>query len=91
MSVGLTLCDDLVRVVFVEDGVYTLLPTSPDLIGSPELKKHLETLKLLNCRLVVEKESLEARKLSNLPYEVEILPNREIASLIAESQVVIPY
>jgi hypothetical protein len=35
-------------VIFRDDGVYTLLPTQPALIGSLEIDKHLETLQLLN-------------------------------------------
>ena len=91
MSVGLTLAENRVRVIFVDDGVYTLLPTSPEVIGSPMLRKHLEMLRLLGCPRLAEEESLEERGLKTLGYEVEIKPRMEIARLIAGSDVVIPW
>ncbi|MBI4316894.1 MAG: DsrE family protein [Chloroflexi bacterium] len=93
MSVGLTLADNAVQVVFIEDGVYALLPTAPELIGSGTLEKHIQTLLMLKHRLVAEKESLETRGLSpdRLKHKVEILPRDEIAGLLAHSAVVISY
>ena len=64
MSVGLTLGDHAIAVIFRDDGVYTLLATQPALIGSLEIDKHVETLQLLNVRLVAEREALTERKLS---------------------------
>ncbi len=93
MSVGLTLGDNAVQVVFADDGVYTLLPTSPELIGSGTIGKHVQTLQLLKHRLVVEKESLDARGLTaeSLKHKAEVLPRAEIATLLADSGAVIVY
>ena len=91
MSVGLTLADNAVQVVFVGDGVYTLLDNSPETIDSPELRKHIETLKMLKHQIIAEKESLDERGINNLAYEVEIKSREGIASLITESNAVIPY
>jgi sulfur relay (sulfurtransferase) DsrF/TusC family protein len=91
MSVGLTLGDNAVAVIFRDDGVYSLLATQPMLIGSLEIDKHLETLQLLNVRLVVERESLTERNLSHLKWDVERLVQREVAHLLAESDAIICY
>jgi sulfur relay (sulfurtransferase) DsrF/TusC family protein len=91
MTVGLTLGDNAIAVIFRDDGVYTLLATQPVLIGSLEIDKHLETLQLLNVRLIAEKESLSERHLSHLKWDIERLAQREIAHLLAESEAIICY
>jgi len=91
MTVGLTLGEHTIAVIFRNDGVYTLLPTQPALIGSLEIDKHLETLQLLHVRLIAEQESLSERKLSHLKWDVEHLTQREVAQLLAESDAMICY
>ena len=89
MTVGLTLADHRIAVIFRDDGVYTLLPTQPALIGSLEIDKHLETLQLLNVRLIAERESLTERQLSHLKWDVESLGQREVVRLLGESDAII--
>jgi sulfur relay protein TusC/DsrF len=91
MTVGLTLGDHAIAVIFRDDGVYTLLPTQPALIGSLDIDKHLETLRLLNVRLMAERESLTARNLSQLKWDVERLGQHEVVQLLAESDAIICY
>ena len=91
MTVGLTLGDNAISVVFRDDGVYTLLPTQPALIGALDIDKHLETLQLLNVRLVVENESLAERKLSQLKWDVERVARQDVAHLLADSEAIICY
>jgi sulfur relay (sulfurtransferase) DsrF/TusC family protein len=91
MTVGLTLADNSIVVVFQDDGVYTLLATQPALIGSLDIDKHLETLQLLNVRLVAEQEALTVRHLAQLKWEVERLTQHEVAQLLAQSDAIICY
>ena len=91
MSIGLTLRDNAVRVVFAEDGVYTLAATAPEAVASPEVKRHIETLPMLGHELIAEKESLEERGIVNTRRKVGVQTRQEIARLIAESDVVIAY
>jgi len=91
MTVGLTLADNAITVIFREEGVYALLATQPSLIGSLGFDKHLETLPLLNVRVVAERESLEERKLSALKWDVEHLARTEIARLLADAEAIICY
>ncbi len=91
MAVGLTLADNAISVIFIDDGVYTLLPTQPSGIASLEVDKHLETLQLLNVRLMAGEESLADRKLSRLKWDVQRLAHGEVARLLAESEAIICY
>ena len=91
MTVGLTLGDNAIAVIFRDDGVYTLLPTRPALIGALDIDKHVETLQLLHVRLVVEEEALAERRLSQLKWNVERLARQDVARLLADSEAVICY
>ncbi len=91
MGVGLTLCSDAVQVVFVGDGVYTLLQTEPGRIGMPEYSRHLKTLKQLGHRVFTEQEALDERSVSRLAFEAEVVPHPEIARLLLASDFVIRY
>lgn len=91
MSVGLTLADNDVTVIFMGDGVYTLLSLKPERVGSPEMAKHLETLEAMGCRLVAEAEAVEERGLGELAWKVERLPREAIARVLAEAGAAITY
>lgn len=91
MTVGLTLGDHAITVIFRDDSVYALLSTQPALIDSLDIDKHLETLQLLHVRLVAEQESLTERHLSHLKWAVERLAQREVAQLLAGSDAIISY
>ncbi|MBI2875264.1 MAG: DsrE family protein [Candidatus Tectomicrobia bacterium] len=91
MGLGLTLRDDRVQLLFVEDGVYSLIEAHPELIGSPGLRRHLETLQELDCPLIAEKESLDQRRLNPPPPPIEVRSRQEVALLLAQSDIVISY
>lgn len=91
MSVGLTLCDDAVRVIFVGDGVYALLHTEPAQVGIPEYSRHVETLKQLGHGIYAEQESLKERGLDRISFEPEVVPRAEVARLLLTSDCVIRY
>ncbi|MBI3815267.1 MAG: DsrE family protein [Nitrospinae bacterium] len=91
MSLGLTLAENAVRVVFVQDAVYCLMPTMPEKIKSPVFGRHIEMLQTLKCRLVAEKESLEERGIGDIEYNAEVMDRKEISQFIKESNSVITY
>jgi sulfur relay (sulfurtransferase) DsrF/TusC family protein len=91
MSVGLTLCDEAVQVLFVGDGVYTLLDTEPAQLGMPDYSRHLETLIQLKHRLFAERESLDERALGKISDDVEIIPRNEVAKLLLATDCVVRY
>ena len=91
MSVGLSLVEEnRVSVIFVEEAVYALLKSRPELIGAPEMARHLETLLMLGAALIAE-EALKERDLKKLDYPVERMTRQEIAGLLGESKAVIVY
>jgi sulfur relay (sulfurtransferase) DsrF/TusC family protein len=91
MSVGLTLCDDAVQVVFVDDGVYALVGADPARVGMPEYARHVETLGQLGHRLVAERESLEERGIDRLAFTVDTVARAEVPALLVAGDCVIRY
>ncbi len=91
MSVGLTLRDDKVTVIFMGDGVYSATPTKPELVNLKPLHKEFEALSLLKCPLLADKASLEKRRISGLLANVKAVERVEIVKIITESDIVIPF
>lgn len=91
MSVGLTLSDDRVQVILIDNAVYAISRLKPEIIGMNELSKHLETLPMLKGRIVADKKDLEKRGINEIPYTVELKDRKEIIKEITNSDVLIVY
>ncbi len=92
MSVGLTLEENKVTVIFLGDSVHLILKNNPELISSGIIHKHIETLILLKHRIVAEKEAFEKLNKENVKYDnIEIVGQSQIAEIISNSNVVITY
>jgi len=91
MSVGLTMCDDAVQVLFIEDGVYALLQTEPGRVSMPEYSRHIETLGQLGHRIFAERESLAERGIECMNHEAQVITRAEVAALLLGSDGIIRY
>ncbi len=97
MSVGLTLEEDnKVTVLLIDDGVYLLRKTDPELIASGVIRKHMDALTLLGHRVVAERESLEKRGISDgideqVAEKTDILPRDKIIEMLTNADRVIPW
>ena len=91
MSVGLTLREDKVTVIFIDDGVYSATQTKPELINVPASKREFEALSMLKCTLLADKPSLEERGIKNLVPNVKQAGRDEIVRTITGSDIVIPF
>lgn len=91
MSVGLTLREDNVTVIFMDDGVYSATQAKPELIGAPTLKKEFEALPMMKCAMLADKPSLEKRGIKNFVPNVKAVERDEIVRTITGSDIVIPF
>jgi sulfur relay (sulfurtransferase) DsrF/TusC family protein len=91
MSVGLTLREDKVTVIFMDDGVYTATPTKPEIINVPPPVREFEALTMLKCNMLADKPSLEKRGIKELIENINIVERDEIVRTISESDIVIPF
>lgn len=81
MTVGQTLGDHDVRLIFAEEAVFALLA----LETSEHTSRPFETLRMLGGAVYAEKESLEERGVDRLPVGVETISRAEAARMTAES------
>ncbi|MCZ7384589.1 MAG: DsrE family protein [Candidatus Methanoperedens sp.] len=91
MSVGLTLREDKVTVIFLDDGVYSATQTKPELINLKSLNKEFEALSMLKCQMLADRYSMEKRGISTLVTNVRAIEREEIVKTITESDIVIPF
>ncbi len=91
MSVGLTLREDNVTVIFMDDGVYSATQAKPELIGAPTIKKEFEALQMMKCTMLADKPSLDKRGIQNLVPHVKPAARDEIVRIITGSDIVIPF
>jgi sulfur relay (sulfurtransferase) DsrF/TusC family protein len=91
MGVGLTLREDKVTIIFIDDGVYTATQSKPELINFATSKKEFEALSMLNCTLMADKPSMEIRGIKSLLANVKAVGRDEIVSVITGADIVIPF
>ncbi|MCZ7381159.1 MAG: DsrE family protein [Candidatus Methanoperedens sp.] len=91
MSVGLTLREDKVTVIFMDDGVYSATRTKPELINLKPLSKEFEALSMLKCPMLADKISMKKRGISTLTANVRAIEREELVKTITESDIVIPF
>ena len=91
MSVGLTLREDKLTIIFMDDGVYSATSLKSDNINSSSSDKEFEALTMLGCSLLADKPSLESRAVKNLRENVIPAGREEIVNTITESDIVIPF
>ncbi len=91
MGVGLTLREDKVTVIFMDDGVYSATYLEPGLINSKSPDKEFDALTMLGCSLLADKPSLDIRGVKNLRENVVPAGREEIVNIITDSDIVIPF
>ncbi len=91
MSVGLTLREDKVTVIFIDDGVYSATSVKPELINFAPLEREFGALSMLKCKLLADKPSLIKRGINKLIENVKPVEREEIVRTITESDIVIPF
>jgi sulfur relay (sulfurtransferase) DsrF/TusC family protein len=91
MSVGLTLREDKVTVIFLDDGVYSATQTKPELVKLKPLSKEFEALSMLKCPMLADRYSMQKRGISALVANVRPIEREELVKTITESDIVIPF
>lgn len=89
--VGLTMGDDPLTMVFVEDGVYTLSAKGKPVLPGFDWNKHLEMLKDLEFDLIVDKQSADERGVTEFNWEPIEKSRDEIADVLKNAKAIITY
>jgi sulfur relay (sulfurtransferase) DsrF/TusC family protein len=91
MSVGLTLRDNRVCVIFMDDGVYSATPIRPEVINSRSSDKEFEALSMLHCPMLADLPSMKKRGIDILREKVKAAEREEIVKTITESDIVVSF
>ncbi len=91
-AVGLTIEEEnKIKVLFIDDGVFSAASLSCPAAQERDLPKHVETLKMMEVELIAEEEALVSRKLKISREEITIKPRQVINEMISSADVVIPF
>jgi sulfur relay (sulfurtransferase) DsrF/TusC family protein len=89
--VGLTMGDNPLKMIFIEDGVYAMSAKTKNVIEGFDWSKHLDMLQELEFDLIVDKKSAEERGVKELTNDAQIKTREEIAGILKDGKAVITY
>jgi sulfur relay (sulfurtransferase) DsrF/TusC family protein len=90
MCVGATLKDNNVTVIFLGPGVVSAGKIRPAIIDAPELEQEFEAFGILKIRCLAEQGAVKEYK-TDLRERIETVDKKDIARILAESDVVISW
>ena len=90
MAVGVTLRDDSVTVIFMDEGVRHAGQLHSGIVGAKDTSEEIEMLKMIAHSLVADEDAAKSRNVELLS-GIEPISDNLIAELIADSDVVIPW
>ena len=89
--VGLTMGDDPLKMIFIEDGVYAMSAKTKNVLEGFDWNKHLDMLQELEFDLIVDKKSAEERGITDITHEAQVKSREEIADILKDGKAVITY
>ena len=92
-AVGLTLVDNLVTALLLDEAAFLALPVAPEVIGGGDIKKPIDTLVMLKGRVLVERESLARFGLAEtgVVQGVQIIDQAQVTEEISAAEAVIVF
>jgi sulfur relay (sulfurtransferase) DsrF/TusC family protein len=92
-ALGLTLADNQVTALLLDDAAWLALPLSPELIDGGEVRKHIDTLIMLEGKVLVEDQSLSAFGIEGheLIPGVEIISRNQAIAELTQAEAVISF
>jgi sulfur relay (sulfurtransferase) DsrF/TusC family protein len=91
MGLGLTLTENSVKLLFLEDGLFCLSPLRAEVIRRPGMEEFFKYCQQLSIPLLADQEGLSRLKLEPIRSGVKVVSHEEALSEISEAGVVIPF
>jgi len=89
--VGLTMGDNPLKMIFIEDGVYAMSGKTKNVIEGFDWAKHLDMLQELEFDLIVDKKSADERGVNDVTHKAQLKSRDEIAAILKDGKAVITY
>jgi sulfur relay (sulfurtransferase) DsrF/TusC family protein len=90
MCVGATLKDNEVTVIFLGPGVVSAGTIQADMIGAPDLEPEFEAFSMMRIRCLADRGAIKKYN-TDLRDGIETVDKKQIARILADSDVVIPW
>lgn len=91
MCMGLTVSDNEISLLLINDGAYNLMPLHAEKIGRPAIDEYVDHFEKVNLHYFVDADSLLERDISPNNTQAKQLPHVETLQLINDADVVIPF
>ncbi|MCC6544549.1 MAG: DsrE family protein [Nitrospirae bacterium] len=91
MSIGLTVHDNKVSILLMDDGVWNSLKVQPHTIGRPDINDSMELFSACGIRMFADEDSLKERDITGYNSNIEKLTRQEAINLISESDVLLNF
>ena len=91
MSIGLTVHDNRVSILLIDDGVWNSLRVVPHTIGRPDINDSMELFSACGIRMFADETSLTERNITECDGNIEKLSRQEALGLIAESDITLSF
>jgi sulfur relay (sulfurtransferase) DsrF/TusC family protein len=91
MSLGLTLSDHRVTVLYLEDGAFGALNLKPEQIAQPGVQQSLDLFEGMKVRQYVEQEALEPWAVPLVRKDVKLIDRQSTLDLIQKADLVFSF
>ena len=91
MSIGLTVHDNRVSILLIDNGVWNSLKVVPHTIGRPDISDSMELFSACGISVFADEESLKERNIVECDGHIEKLSRQEAIGLMAESDVLLNF
>ncbi|MCC7201550.1 MAG: DsrE family protein [Nitrospirae bacterium] len=91
MSIGLTVHDNKVSILLIDNGVWNSLRVDPAIIGRPDINDSMELFSACGIRVFADEASLKKRNITECDGTVEKINRGEALELIENSDVTLVF
>ena len=91
MSIGLTVHDNRVSILLIDNGVWNSLSIAPHIVGRPDINDSIELFSACGIKVFADESSLKERNITECNGYVEKLSRQEALGLIADSDVLLSF
>ncbi|HZX48254.1 MAG TPA: DsrE family protein [Nitrospirota bacterium] len=91
MSIGLTVHDNRVSILLIDDGVWNSLRVVPHTIGRPDINDSMELFSACGIRIFADEASFKERNIAECHDNIEKISRQEAIGLILESDVTLSF
>ena len=91
MSIGLTVHDNRVSILLIDEGVWNSLRVVPHTIGRPDISDSMELFSACGISVFADEDSLKERNIAECDETIEKISRQEAIGLIAASDVTLSF